>query len=88
MIWHTIPIHVFAAGKNQIFVDIFIDSIHTPCMKRVGKKHKGKLLSIWVSETLLPRLDEGVKREDSDRSKFIRNAVREKLSRHGAAVKK
>jgi len=57
-------------------------------MKRVGKKHKGKLLSIWVSATLLPQLDEGVKKEDSDRSKFIRNAVREKLSRHRAAVKK
>jgi metal-responsive CopG/Arc/MetJ family transcriptional regulator len=57
-------------------------------MKRAGKKHKGKLLSIWVSATLLPRLDEAVKREVSDRSKFIRNAVREKLSRHGGAVKK
>ncbi len=57
-------------------------------MKRAGKKRKGKMLAVWVSETLLPRLDEGVKREDSDRSKFIRNAVREKLLRHGAAVKK
>ncbi len=25
LIWHTISIHVFAAGKNQIFVDIIID---------------------------------------------------------------
>ena len=57
-------------------------------MKRVGKKRKGKLLSVWVPATLLPRLDEGVKREDSDRSKFIRNAVREKLLRLGAVVKK
>jgi metal-responsive CopG/Arc/MetJ family transcriptional regulator len=57
-------------------------------VKRVGKKRKGKQLSIWASETLLPRLDEGVKREDSDRSKFIRNAIREKLLRHGTTVKK
>jgi len=57
-------------------------------MKRVGKKCKGKLLSVWVPETLLPRLDKGVKKEDSDRSKFIRNAIREKLSRHGTSVKK
>ena len=57
-------------------------------MKRVGKKPKGKLLSVWVSETLLLRLDAGVGREDSDRSKFIRNAIREKLSRHRRAVKK
>ena len=57
-------------------------------MKRVGKRPKGKQLSVWVSETLLLRLDEGVKREDSDRPKFIRNAIREKLLRHGVAVKK
>jgi len=57
-------------------------------VKRDGKKRKGKQLSIWVSETLLPRLDEAVKREDSDRSKFIRNAIREKLSRHRVTVKK
>jgi metal-responsive CopG/Arc/MetJ family transcriptional regulator len=57
-------------------------------VKRVGKKRKGKQLSIWVSETLLPHLDEAVKREDSDRSKFIRNAIREKLSRHRVTVKK
>jgi len=52
-------------------------------MKRVGKRRKGKLLSVWVSKSLLPCLDEGVKREDSDRSKFIRNAIREKLARQG-----
>ena len=57
-------------------------------MKRVGKRPEGKLLSVWVSEAWLPRLDEGVKREGSDRSKFIRKAVMEKLSRHGVAVKK
>jgi metal-responsive CopG/Arc/MetJ family transcriptional regulator len=57
-------------------------------MKRVGKRYKGKLLSVWVSETLLLRLDEGAKREDSDRSKFIRHAIREKLSRHRRAAKK
>ncbi len=57
-------------------------------MKRVGKRPEGKLLSVWVSETLLLRLNEGAKREDSDRSRFIRNAIREKLSRHGATIKR
>jgi metal-responsive CopG/Arc/MetJ family transcriptional regulator len=57
-------------------------------VKRVGKKRKGKQLSIWVSKTLLPRLAEAVKREDSDRSKFIRNAIREKLSHQRVTVKK
>jgi metal-responsive CopG/Arc/MetJ family transcriptional regulator len=49
-------------------------------MKRSGKERKGKLLSVWVSATLLLRIDEGAKKEDSDRSKFVRNAIREKLS--------
>lgn len=57
-------------------------------MKRSSKRQKGKLLSVWVSATLLPRLDEGAKKEDSDRSKFIRNAIREKLSQPGGAPKK
>jgi metal-responsive CopG/Arc/MetJ family transcriptional regulator len=57
-------------------------------VKRVGKRHKGKLLSVWVSKKLLLRLDEGAKRENSDRSQFIRSAVREKLLRHGGIVRK
>jgi len=58
-------------------------------MKRgLGKKVKGKLLAVWVPESLLSRLDEGAKREDSDRSKFVRNAIREKLARHSALSKK
>ena len=57
-------------------------------MKRgSGKKPKGKLLSVWVPGTLMPRLDQGARKEDSDRSKFVRNAIREKLARHGASGK-
>ena len=55
--------------------------------RRNGKRRKGKLLSIWVSEALMPCLDEGVKKEDSDRSKFVRNAIREKLVRQKTASK-
>jgi metal-responsive CopG/Arc/MetJ family transcriptional regulator len=58
-------------------------------MKRgSGKKPKGKLLSVWVPGELLPRLDRGARKEDSDRSKFVRNAIREKLTRHNAPGKK
>jgi len=57
-------------------------------MKRSGKERKGKLLSVWVSATLLLCIDEGAKKEDSDRSKFVRNAIREKLSQPGRALKK
>jgi metal-responsive CopG/Arc/MetJ family transcriptional regulator len=57
-------------------------------MKRgSGKKPKGRLLSVWVPEKLMPRLDQGARKEDSDRSKFVRNAIREKLARHGTTVK-
>ncbi|MGD0744060.1 MAG: ribbon-helix-helix protein, CopG family [Verrucomicrobiota bacterium] len=53
-------------------------------MKRsAGKKPKGKLLAVWVPGMLLTRLDQGARKEDSDRSKFVRNAIREKLARHG-----
>ena len=57
-------------------------------MKRgAGKKSKGKLLAVWVPGQLMPRLDQGAKKEDSDRSKFVRNAIREKLARHGSSGK-
>jgi metal-responsive CopG/Arc/MetJ family transcriptional regulator len=57
-------------------------------MKRgSGKKPKGKLLAVWVPGQLMPRLDQGAKKEDSDRSKFVRNAIREKLARHGSSGK-
>jgi metal-responsive CopG/Arc/MetJ family transcriptional regulator len=52
-------------------------------MKRgSGKKPKGKLLAVWVPGKLMPRLDQGARKEDSNRSKFVRNAIREKLARH------
>jgi metal-responsive CopG/Arc/MetJ family transcriptional regulator len=51
------------------------------------KRLSNKLLTVWVSEALLPSLDKGVQKEDSDRSKFIRNAIREKLARQGILPK-
>jgi metal-responsive CopG/Arc/MetJ family transcriptional regulator len=52
-------------------------------MKRgSGKKPKGRLLAVWVPGKLMPPLDAGARKEDSDRSKFVRNAIREKLARH------
>ena len=57
-------------------------------MKRgSGKKSKGRLLAVWVPKKLLPSLDRGARRDDSDRSKFIRNAIREKLAREGTSRK-
>jgi metal-responsive CopG/Arc/MetJ family transcriptional regulator len=45
------------------------------------KKDESKMLTVWVPKELFPLLDLGVRCEDSDRSKFVRNAIREKLSR-------
>jgi len=56
-------------------------------MKYDGASKSGdKLLRVWMPKELLPHLDRGVKKEDSDRSKFVRNAIREKLVRHGGVV--
>jgi metal-responsive CopG/Arc/MetJ family transcriptional regulator len=46
-------------------------------------KDEARLLTFWVPKGLLPLLDEGVRKLDSDRSKFIRIAIREKLAREG-----
>lgn len=51
------------------------------------KKANEKMLTIWVSKSLMACLDEAVKKEDSDRSKFIRNAIREKLKPCGSPKK-
>ena len=53
-------------------------------MKRGTIKSKqSDLVALWIPKGLAMALDRGVKIEDSDRSKFIRNALREKLSKHG-----
>lgn len=49
------------------------------------------LINFWCPRTLVPSIDHGVDLTDTDRSKFIRQAIREKLGRHGirlAALKK
>jgi len=48
-------------------------------------KKESRLLTVWVPEAALPLLDRGVRKEDVDRSKFIRRAIREKLIRIGIA---
>ena len=55
-------------------------------MKRGIKKTECQLIPVWMPSTLVPTMDEAVAKEDSDRSKFIRNAVREKIRRAGIKV--
>ena len=51
-----------------------------------GSKQKSKLLTVWMPKEMFPSLDRGARVTDSDRSKFVRVAIREKLSRHGIAM--
>lgn len=56
-------------------------------MKRGAVKiRKAELVALWIPKNLASAMDVGVLRTDSDRSKFIRNALREKLDRDGYPV--
>lgn len=49
-------------------------------MKRGAVRTKSsELVALWVPRTLVSGLDLAVRAEDSDRSKFIRNAIRERI---------
>jgi len=50
------------------------------------KSRRGVFVGVWIPETLLPVLDRAVVTDDTDRSKFIRIAMREKLQRRTAEV--
>jgi hypothetical protein len=56
-------------------------------MKRgTVKKSESKLLTVWVPDTFQTPMAKAIKLEDSDKSKFVRNAIREKLARHGITI--
>ena len=44
------------------------------------------MITVWVPHPLIPLIDLGLEKLDTDRSKFIRNAIREKLDRCGISV--
>lgn len=45
------------------------------------RRKESEFIGLWVPKPLVNLLDNGVRRLDTDRSKFIRQAVREKVSR-------
>jgi len=55
-------------------------------MTNRANKKTSKLLTVWIPDALDARLAHGAAKEDSDKSKFVRNAIREKLARHGIAL--
>lgn len=50
-------------------------------------KDEARLVNVWLPKQLVPLIDRGVQMEDSDRSKFIRRAIREKLLTLGVVVR-
>ncbi len=57
-------------------------------MKRGAvKTTKSEMVALWLPKPLANALDTEVQRADSDRSKIIRHAIREKLARSGIVVK-
>lgn len=55
---------------------------HPTSMKRgTIKKRTSTLVAVWVPLPLASAVDSAIELQDSDRSKFLRNAIREKLAR-------
>lgn len=50
------------------------------------KKVECKLLNFYCQEEMFPLLDAAVRKLDTDRSKFIRAAIREKMLKHGVVA--
>lgn len=46
-----------------------------------SQNDKAALVAVWIPKAMKETLDQAVAAFDSDRSKYIRNALREKLSR-------
>lgn len=70
--------------KYQKTFDSGIYWVYTTHMRRGAiRKSHSRLINVWFPESIIPVIDQAVVIEDSDRSKFIRNAVREKLETHG-----
>lgn len=44
------------------------------------RKSESKLLNVWVPKEIFPLLDAAVRLLDTDRSKFVRSALREKIA--------
>lgn len=45
------------------------------------KKGSARMITVWIPVSLFPYIERALEIEDTDRSKFIRNAIREKIQR-------
>lgn len=78
-------------AKIQIFsVDylFFTEYIHINMKRGAIKKAESTLVNVYFPDPLLKHVDGAVVELDTDRSKFMRQAVREKLVKHGIKIPK
>lgn len=75
--------------KKTLLTGFYTQYIHPLAMKRGAvKKESSRLVNVWIPEELFPLIDLGVHIEDTDRSKFVRRAIREKLQSLGIRAEK
>jgi hypothetical protein len=56
-------------------------------MRKQGvDKSDRRRLAVWIPRHLAPLLARGVKSAGTDKSKFVRLAIREKLARHDISI--
>ena len=51
------------------------------------KNQSSKLIGVWVPVELVDAMEAVIKLEDSDRSKFVRNAIRHRISKYRIPIK-
>lgn len=85
LIWHAKILTEAKQKYHEKSIDTrYRLSLYTSTMKRGAvTKDESRLMTVWVPEALLPLIDRGVRKLDTDRSKFVRVAIREKLLRSG-----
>jgi hypothetical protein len=54
--------------------------------KREIKRPGSRLLAVWIPRHLQAPLASGTEKMATDKSKFVRTAIREKLARHGTPI--
>jgi hypothetical protein len=67
--------------QNKFDFGIYTQYIYLKMKRGMVSKSRARLINIWLPLELVPEIDRAIQVEDSDRSKFIRNAIREKISR-------
>lgn len=62
---------------------IYSESINSHASRSEYKLSQCALITVWFPKDLIPKVDTAVRSLDTDRSKFIPAAVREKMIRLG-----